>query len=77
VILENCVIRTLEPSLPVMRAVAIAGDRIAGGVAHETALPSPRAGRPRFCFGRKQRAEGSTSSATRLPTTVSFAELRS
>jgi predicted amidohydrolase YtcJ len=42
VILENGVIRTLDPSLPVVRSLAIAGDRIAGGVGtHETALPSP------------------------------------
>ena len=41
-ILENGVIRTLEPSLPVVRSLAIAGDRIAGGVGtHETALPGP------------------------------------
>lgn len=41
-ILENGVIRTLDPSLPIARALAIAGDRIAGGVGtHETALPSP------------------------------------
>jgi predicted amidohydrolase YtcJ len=41
-ILENGVVRTLDPSLPVSRAVAIAGDRIAGGVGvHETALASP------------------------------------
>jgi predicted amidohydrolase YtcJ len=41
-ILENGVIRTMDPSLPVTRALAIAGDRIVGGVgAHETALPSP------------------------------------
>jgi predicted amidohydrolase YtcJ len=42
VILENGVIRTLDPSLPAARALAIAGDRIAGGVGtHETALASP------------------------------------
>jgi predicted amidohydrolase YtcJ len=42
VILENGVIRTLDPSLPVAGALAIAGDRIAGGVGvHETALASP------------------------------------
>jgi predicted amidohydrolase YtcJ len=42
VILENGVIRTMEPALPVARALAIAGDRIAGGVGtHETALASP------------------------------------
>ena len=41
-ILENGVIRTLEPSLPIVRSLAIAGGRIAGGVGtHETALPGP------------------------------------
>jgi predicted amidohydrolase YtcJ len=41
-ILENGVVRTLESTLPVARALAVAGNRIAGGVgAHETALPSP------------------------------------
>lgn len=41
-ILENGTIRTLDPSLPTARSLAIAGERIAGGVgAHETALPSP------------------------------------
>src|SRR5436853_3897414 len=34
--------RTLEPSVPIGRALAIAGERIAGGVGvHETALASP------------------------------------
>jgi len=42
VILENGVIRTLDPSLPVVRSLAVAGERIAGGVGtHETALPGP------------------------------------
>src|SRR3954453_8572188 len=42
VILENALIRTLDRSLPASRALAIAGDRIAGGVGvHETALASP------------------------------------
>jgi predicted amidohydrolase YtcJ len=42
VILENGVIRTLDPSLPRARALAIAGDLIAGGVGtNETALASP------------------------------------
>jgi predicted amidohydrolase YtcJ len=42
VILENGVVRTLDPSLPVTRALAIAGERIAGAVGvHETALASP------------------------------------
>src|SRR6185503_19580407 len=42
VILENGVIRTLDASLPVARSLAIAGDRVAGGVGtHETALATP------------------------------------
>jgi predicted amidohydrolase YtcJ len=42
VILENGVIRTLDPSLPTSRALAIAGAFVAGGVGvHETALASP------------------------------------
>src|SRR5205807_10455351 len=41
-ILDNGVIRTLDPSLPVARALAIAGNRVSGGVGvHETALASP------------------------------------
>ncbi len=41
-ILENGVIRTMEPTIPVGHALAIAGDRVAGGVGtHEMALPSP------------------------------------
>ena len=40
--LENGVIRTMDPSLPVVRALAIAGPVVAGGVGtHESALPSP------------------------------------
>ena len=41
-ILERGVVRTLDPALPKASALAIAGDRIAGGVGtHEDALPSP------------------------------------
>src|SRR6184192_754262 len=41
-ILENGTIRTLDPSLPLARSLAIAGERIAGGVGtHETMLASP------------------------------------
>ena len=41
-ILENGVVRTLDPSLPVARALALAGGRIAGGIGtHETSLASP------------------------------------
>jgi predicted amidohydrolase YtcJ len=39
VILENGVVRTLDPSLPVARALAVAGGRIAGGIGtHETEI---------------------------------------
>jgi len=42
VILENGVIRTLDPQLPTARALSIAGAHVAGGVGvHETALASP------------------------------------
>jgi predicted amidohydrolase YtcJ len=42
VILENGVVRTMDPALPRAAALAIVGDTIAGGVGtHETALPSP------------------------------------
>jgi predicted amidohydrolase YtcJ len=42
VILENGVVHTLDPALPRARALAIAGDRVAGGIGvHETALASP------------------------------------
>jgi len=41
-ILENGVIRTMDPALPLARALAIAGESIAGGVGtHERALASP------------------------------------
>lgn len=41
-ILENGVVRTLDPSLPLSRALAVAGAYVAGGVGvHETALASP------------------------------------
>ncbi|HET8812664.1 MAG TPA: amidohydrolase [Gaiella sp.] len=41
-ILANGVIRTMDPSLPTSAALAIAGDRVVGGVgAHESALPTP------------------------------------
>ena len=41
-ILANGVIRTMDPSLPTSGALAIAADRVVGGVgAHEQALPGP------------------------------------
>ncbi|MGZ8698013.1 MAG: amidohydrolase, partial [Gaiellaceae bacterium] len=40
--LENGIVRTMAPTLPVARALAIAGDRVVGGVGtHETALATP------------------------------------
>jgi predicted amidohydrolase YtcJ len=42
VILENGLIRTMEPAVPTQRALAVAGQLVAGGVGvHETALASP------------------------------------
>jgi predicted amidohydrolase YtcJ len=42
VILENGTVRSMDASLPTARALAIAGDRVAGGIGtHETALASP------------------------------------
>jgi len=42
VILENGLIRTLDPQVPTQRALPIAGELVAGGVGvHETALASP------------------------------------
>ena len=41
-IIENGVVRTMDPSLPTTAALAIAGDRVVGGVGvHEHALPTP------------------------------------
>jgi predicted amidohydrolase YtcJ len=42
VILENGLIRTMDATMPVVLALPIAGDKVAGGVGtHETALASP------------------------------------
>jgi predicted amidohydrolase YtcJ len=42
VILQNGVIRTMDSTMPLVRALAIAGERVAGGIGtHETALASP------------------------------------
>jgi predicted amidohydrolase YtcJ len=42
VILENGVVRTMDCSLPLARSLALAGDRVVGGVGtHETMLPGP------------------------------------
>jgi predicted amidohydrolase YtcJ len=64
-ILENGVVRTMEPSLPVTRSLAIAGERIAGGVGtHETALPGPE----RIDLGGRCVLPGFTDSHVHFPT---------
>jgi predicted amidohydrolase YtcJ len=65
VILENGVIRTLDPALPTARGLAIAGDRVAGSVGtHETALPSPE----RVDLGGRTVLPGFTDSHVHFPT---------
>src|SRR5204862_3127833 len=64
-ILENGVIHTLDSSLPVARSLAIAGDRVAGGVGtHETALPGPE----RIDLGGLCVVPGFTDSHVHFPT---------
>ena len=64
-IFENGVIRTMDPSLPTARGLAIAGDRIAGGVGpHETALASP----DRVDLGGRCVVPGFTDSHVHFPT---------
>ena len=64
-ILENGVVRTMEPSLPLARSLAIAGDRIVGGVgAHEAALPGPE----RIDLGGRCVVPGFTDSHVHFPT---------
>jgi predicted amidohydrolase YtcJ len=65
VILQNGVVRTMEPSLPLARSLAIAGERIAGGVGtHETALPGPE----RIDLGGRCVLPGFTDSHVHFPT---------
>ena len=64
-ILENGIVRTLDPSLPVARSLAIAGERIAGGVGtHETALAPPDV----VDLGRRCVLPGFTDSHVHFPT---------
>ena len=64
-ILENGVVRTMEPSLPTARGLAIAGEWIAGGVGtHETALASPE----RVDLGGRCVVPGFTDSHVHFPT---------
>jgi predicted amidohydrolase YtcJ len=65
VILENGVIRTLDPALPAARALAIAGERIAGGVGtHEREPASPE----RIDLGGRCVLPGFTDSHVHFPT---------
>jgi predicted amidohydrolase YtcJ len=65
VILENGVIRTMDAALPTARALAIAGELIAGGVGtHEQALPSPE----RVDLGGRCVVPGFTDSHVHFPT---------
>ncbi len=64
-ILENGVIRTLDPSLPKAGALAIAGELVAGGVGtHETALASPE----RVDLGGRCVLPGFTDAHVHFPT---------
>jgi predicted amidohydrolase YtcJ len=65
VILENGVVRTMDPALPAARSLAIAGELVAGGVsAHETALPGPE----RVDLGGRCVVPGFTDSHVHFPT---------
>src|SRR2546421_8698622 len=65
VIIENGVVRTMEPSLPLARSLAIAGEWFAGGVGtHETALASPE----RVDLGGRCVLPGFTDSHVHFPT---------
>ena len=64
-ILANGLIRTLDPQVPTQRALAIAGDKIAGGVGvHETALASPET----LDLGGRVVVPGFTDSHVHFPT---------
>jgi predicted amidohydrolase YtcJ len=63
--LENGVIRTMDPALPTMRVLAIAGELVAGGVGtHEQALPSPE----RVDLGGRCVVPGFSDSHVHFPT---------
>src|SRR3954467_10232407 len=65
VILENALIRTLDPQVPTQRALAIAGELVAGGVGvHETALASPEV----LDLGGRVVVPGFTDSHVHFPT---------
>jgi predicted amidohydrolase YtcJ len=65
VILANGLIRTLDPQVPTQRALAVAGDKVAGGVGvHETALASPEV----LDLGGRVVLPGFTDSHVHFPT---------
>jgi predicted amidohydrolase YtcJ len=65
VILENGIVRTMDAALPTARALAIAADRIVGGVGtHETALAPP----DRVDLGGRCVLPGFTDSHVHFPT---------
>src|SRR5215471_14066834 len=64
-ILDGGLIRTLDPQIPTQRALAIAGEWIAGGVGvHETALASPEV----VDLGGRVVVPGFTDSHVHFPT---------
>jgi predicted amidohydrolase YtcJ len=65
VILENGVIRTMDPALPTAGALAVAGEKVAGGVGtHERARPGPE----RVDLGGRCVLPGFTDSHVHFPT---------
>jgi predicted amidohydrolase YtcJ len=65
VILENGIVRTMDPALPTARALAIAGEVVAGGVGtHESALPGPE----RIDLGGRCVVPGFSDSHVHFPT---------
>jgi predicted amidohydrolase YtcJ len=65
VILENGLIRTLDPALPTARALAVAGERVAGGVGtHEREPASPE----RIDLGGRCVLPGFTDAHVHFPT---------
>jgi predicted amidohydrolase YtcJ len=65
VILENGIVRTMDPALPTARALAIAGEIVAGGVGtHESALPGPE----RVDLGGRCVVPGFSDSHVHFPT---------
>jgi len=64
-ILDNGIVRTMDAALPVARALAIAGERVAGGVGvHERALPTPEV----VDLGSRCVVPGFTDSHVHFPT---------